>query len=344
MTTSSVLKHALVAGGSGFIGSHLVDLLLARGYAVTVVDSLVTGRAGNLAEARAVYGEGSPTRSARLRIVSADIRDAVALRTAIGHAERFHEIYNLASPASPVDFATMPIFILETGSIGHRNLLDLAREHGARILFASSSEVYGDAEIHPQVESYFGNVNTVGHRSCYDEAKRFGESLTLAYAIEHEVEGRMARIFNTYGPRMRPDDGRIIPNFFIQALLGQSLTIYGDGSQTRSFCFASDQAAGQFALMQSAEARPVNIGNPIERTVLEIASAVNSLTGNTAPLRYLPLPQNDPKLRRPDISRARESIGWSPVVSLEEGLCSCLDYFKAELVARPDVRSRVLGD
>lgn len=344
------MKNALVAGGSGFVGSHLVDLLLSKGYAVTVVDSLITGRASNLAASRAEFGEGTATRSARLRVVQADIRDAADLRTALGigpagstPSVRFDEIYNLASPASPIDFATMPILILETGSIGHRNLLDLAREHKARILFASSSEVYGDALVHPQVESYYGNVNTVGHRSCYDEAKRFGESLTLAYQLEHGVDGRMVRIFNTYGPRMRPDDGRIIPNFFIQALRGESLTVYGDGSQTRSFCFVSDQVAGQFELMQSSESRPTNIGNPIERTVLEIATAVNSLTGNTAPLKHLPLPENDPKLRRPDIQRARASFGWQPRVSLEDGLRECLEYFRSEMAARPDVRARVLG-
>lgn len=337
------MKNALVAGGSGFIGSHLVDFLLERDYSVTVVDSLVTGRASNLSSARAVYGEGTATRSARLRVVSADIRDASSLKRALGDGVRFDEIYNLASPASPVDFATMPVLILETGAIGHRNLLDLAREHKARILFASSSEVYGDAEVHPQVESYFGNVNTTGHRSCYDEAKRFGEALTTAYALEHGVEGRMVRIFNTYGPRMRPDDGRIIPNFFIQALRGQSLTVYGDGSQTRSFCFVSDQVAGQVALMQSTESRPTNIGNPIERSVLEIAKTINSLTGNTAPVRHLPLPENDPKLRRPDIERARASFGWQPHVSLEDGLKHCLDYFRSEIAARPDVQARVLG-
>ncbi len=328
------MKKALVAGGSGFVGSHLVDLLLSKNYDVTVIDSLVTGRAQNLDSAR----------SHGARIVDADIRDAAALKKVIGSDVRFDEIYNLASPASPIDFATMPILILETGSIGHRNLLNLAREHSARILFASSSEVYGDAEVHPQVESYFGNVNTVGHRSCYDEAKRFGESLTLSYQIEHGVQGRIVRIFNTYGPRMRPDDGRIIPNFFVQALQGQALTIYGDGSQTRSFCFVSDQVAGQYALMQSDESRPVNVGNPIERSVLEIASAINALTGNTASIRHLPLPENDPKLRRPDIARAKTSTGWSPLVSLEDGLRSCLDYFKSELASRPGgIKARVLG-
>ncbi|MES2856013.1 MAG: GDP-mannose 4,6-dehydratase [Bdellovibrionota bacterium] len=229
----------------------------------------------------------------------------------------------------------MPLFILETGSIGQRVLLDLAREHKARILFASTSEVYGDAEVHPQPESYFGNVNTIGHRSCYDESKRYGEALSVAHSREFGTEIRIARIFNTYGSRMRPDDGRIIPNFFMQALQKQSLSVYGEGSQTRSFCFVADQVAGQFALMQSSEKTPVNIGNPIERTVLEIADAINKLTGNKAPLRYLPLPENDPKQRRPDIRKAKEKIGWEPKVSLETGLNECLTYFAKELAASP---------
>ncbi|MES2965588.1 MAG: NAD-dependent epimerase/dehydratase family protein [Bdellovibrionota bacterium] len=318
-------KRALVAGGAGFIGSHLVDLLLSKGYEVVVVDVLVTGRETNLSAALA---KG-------VQLEKADIRDRSALDRLLRQHGHFDEIYNLASPASPVDFARIPMFILETGSIGHRNLLDLAREAGSRVLFASSSEVYGDAEVHPQVETYFGNVNTVGHRSCYDEAKRYGESLSVAFTKEFGVETRMARIFNTYGPRMRPNDGRIIPNFFIQALQKQSLTVYGDGSQTRSFCYCSDQAAGLFALMQSNEARPVNVGNPIERTVMEIAQAVNALTGNTAPLRYLPLPENDPKVRRPDITRAKVSTGWEPKVDLETGLKACLEYFRAELAASP---------
>lgn len=326
-------KKALVAGGAGFIGSHLTDLLLSKGYEVTVVDNLVTGRPQNLNAAR----------EAGVQYVDCDIRDAGGLKKSLD-GKKFDEIYNLASPASPVDFAKMPVFILETGSIGHRNLLDLARAQGARILFASSSEVYGDAEVHPQVESYFGNVNTVGHRSCYDEAKRFGEALSLSYKIEHGVEIRMARIFNTYGPRMRPDDGRITPNFFIQALQGQPLTIYGDGSQTRSFCYVSDQVAGHYALMQSSESRPVNIGNPIERTVLEMAEAINKLTGNTAPIRSLPLPENDPKMRKPDITRAKASTGWEPKVSLETGLQSCLENFRAELAAAGGkINARVLG-
>jgi nucleoside-diphosphate-sugar epimerase len=322
--TAQKQKSALVAGGSGFIASHLSDLLLSKGYRVTVVDCLVTGRRSNLAQA---LGSG-------VKLIEADIRDAEAVKR-VGRENRFDEIYNLASPASPVDFSKMPVFILETASQGHRNLLDLAREQKARILFASSSEVYGDAEVHPQPESYFGNVNTMGHRSCYDEAKRFGEALNFSYHHAYGVEVRTARIFNTYGPRMRPNDGRIIPNFFMQALQAQALTVYGDGSQTRSFCYVADQAQGLYQLMQSAEILPVNIGNPIERTVLEIAKAVIELTGNRSQIRHLPLPENDPKMRRPDISRAKASCGWEPKVDLNFGLKECLTYFKAELAAAP---------
>jgi dTDP-glucose 4,6-dehydratase len=312
-------RRALVAGAAGFIGSHLCDLLLSRGYAVTGVDNLVTGRMQNLNSAL----------KSGLEFIEHDIIEPLTI------SESFDEIYNLASPASPIDFSKMPVFILETASRGHRNLLDLAKKTGARILFASSSEVYGDPEVHPQVESYFGNVNTIGPRSCYDEAKRFGEALSAAYRQSHGVETRVARIFNTYGPRMRPNDGRIIPNFFIQALQGQSLSVYGDGSQTRSFCYVSDQAEGLFKLMNSSESRPVNIGNPIERTVLEVAKAINDLTGNKAPLRYLPLPENDPKLRRPEITRAQTSVGWSPRVDLPTGLAECHKYFADELRAAP---------
>lgn len=313
-------KRALVAGGAGFIGSHLCDLLLRNGYEVVAVDNLITGRKKNLESALA----------SGLQLIEADINEPLKL------SGRFDEIYNLASPASPVDFSKMPLFILETATRGHKNLLELARDMKARILFASSSEVYGDAEIHPQSELYFGNVNTFGPRSCYDEAKRVGETLNYIYHNQHGVDVRTARIFNTYGPRMRPDDGRIIPNFFIQALQNQPLTIYGDGSQTRSFCYVSDEAEGLYKLMQSNETRPVNIGNPHERSVIEIADAINLLTGNRASVRYLPLPENDPKLRRPDISRAIENIGWEPQVELRQGLEECLHYFKSELAASPE--------
>jgi nucleoside-diphosphate-sugar epimerase len=313
----SGVKRALVAGGAGFIGSHLCDLLLARGYQVTAIDNLVTGRRANLAAAL----------SRGLKLVEQDINEPLPT----GADWTFDEIYNLASPASPVDFAKMPVFIMDTSARGHRNLLELARATKARVLFASTSEVYGDPEVHPQREDYFGNVNPIGPRSCYDEAKRFGEALSFAFHRQYGVETRIARIFNTYGTRMRPNDGRIIPNFFIQALQGQAVSIYGEGTQTRSFCFVSDLVDGLYRLMQSPERMPVNIGNPLERTVLEIASAVNALTGNRAELRRLPLPENDPKQRKPDIARAGSILGWKPQISLEDGLKQCMDYFKEEL-------------
>lgn len=315
-------KSALVAGGAGFIGSHLVRFLLNKNYRVVVVDNLVTGQMRNIESIRnLVVGQDG----ANFEFVEANIIDP--LPSAIENQE-FDEIYNLASPASPVDFGRIPLFILETASVGHRRLLDLAEKCGARILFASSSEVYGDAEVHPQTEGYFGNVNCFGPRSCYDEAKRVGETLNYIYKEQKSLQVRTARIFNTYGPSMRPSDGRIIPNFFMQALQGEALTIYGDGSQTRSFCYVSDLVEGLFALMQSQESRPVNLGNPIERSVLEIANTVRTLTRSDVELKYLPLPENDPKVRRPNITRASESFQWTPKVSLEEGLAQTLTYFK----------------
>ena len=312
-------KTALVAGAAGFVGSHLCDFLLSKDYTVIGVDNLVTGRTKNLDAA---------IRSG-LKFIEHDICKPLEISDSI------QEIYNMASPASPVDFSKMPVFILETASHGHKNLLELGRKKQARVLFASSSEVYGDPEIHPQVESYFGNVNPIGPRGCYDEAKRFGEALSFAYHRQFHVEIRTARIFNTYGPRMRPNDGRIIPNFFIQALQRQPLSIYGDGSQTRSFCYVADLVEGLWRLMTSEERRPVNMGNPTERTVLEVANAINKLTGNTTPLRYLPLPENDPKLRRPDTTRATKSLDWHPRIDLEKGLNESMAYFKEELRANP---------
>ncbi len=316
------MKRALVTGAAGFIPSHLCDFLLDRGYEVIGLDNFVTGRRSNL-EAALKRG---------MKLIEHNIIDPIPESLVTGQID---EIYNMASPASPVDFAKMPLFILETAARGHRHLLDLGRRTGARVLFASTSEVYGDPEVHPQVESYFGNVNSVGVRSCYDEAKRYGEALTVAYTREHRLETRIARIFNTYGSRMRPDDGRIIPNFFMQALQGQPLTVYGEGSQTRSFCYVSDQVEGLYKLMTSSETRPVNIGNPIERTVLKIANEINALCGSRVPLRNLPLPENDPKQRKPDISRAASSIGWVPRVDLETGLRECLSYFREELKRAP---------
>lgn len=311
-------KRALVAGGAGFIGSHLCDALLEKGYEVTAIDCMVTGRRKNLEKAL----------SKGLTLIEHDINEPLPESL---QSQRFDEIYNLASPASPVDFKRLPVFILETAAIGHRRLLDFARETKTRILYASTSEVYGDPDVHPQPETYFGNVNPIGPRSCYDEAKRFGEALTYAYHRLYGVEVRVARIFNTYGPRMRPDDGRIIPNFFIQALQGKPLSVYGEGLQTRSFCYVSDLVEGLYLLLQSDERLPVNLGNPIERTVISIANTINTLVGKNAPIAHHPFPENDPKQRRPDITKAKKDLGWEPKVSLEDGLAECLNYFKEEL-------------
>lgn len=330
-------KSALVAGAAGFVGSHLVDALLAEGYHVVGLDNFITGREENLKAAFA---------NPAFRFVKHDIRTPVqtALK-ALGLEIKpglFSEIYNMASPASPVDFDKIPLAILETASAGHRAILDLARDVNAVCLFASSSEVYGDAEVHPQVESYFGNVNTVGHRSCYDEAKRYGEALSVAHAKEFGTKVRMARIFNTYGPRMRPTDGRIIPNFFMQAMQNRPLTVYGEGTQTRSFCYVSDLVAGLMALARSQESRPTNLGNPIERSVSEIAKTILQLTGSKAGITHLPLPENDPKVRRPNIERAN-AFGWRPKVSLEDGLKESHEYFRQQLksaggtIATPNV-------
>ena len=237
----------------------------------------------------------------------------------------------MASPASPIDFAKIAQFIMETASQGHRNMLELGKEMGTRVFFASTSEVYGDPEVHPQHEEYRGNVNPIGLRSCYDEAKRYGEALTMIYNRQYGVDTRIVRIFNTYGPRMRPEDGRVIPNFFSQALSKKPLTVYGDGKQTRSMCFVRDEVEGLFKLMESNETRPVNIGNPREITMLELAETINKLLGNKAGMEFRPLPPDDPQKRRPDISRAKEVLGWEPKISLEEGLQKTFEYFEKEL-------------
>lgn len=309
------MKSALVAGGAGFIGSHFCEFLLSKGYKVTCLDNFITGQKKNII----------PISSREFEFVEADICDDLSFLKG-----PFDEIYNLASPASPIDFERIPIKIMETSAIGHRNLLNLAKKWNSKILFASTSEVYGDPEIHPQKESYFGNVNTVGPRGCYDEAKRFGEALSMSYWREFKTQIRLVRIFNTYGPRMRETDGRIIPNFFTQGLKNESLTVYGEGKQTRSFCYVSDMCEGIFAVMQSNEIRPINVGNPRELTILEMAETVKKLTKNTQPFKFLPLPENDPKMRRPDITRAKEILGWEPKVSLEIGLNETLEYFKQQ--------------
>ncbi|MGE0633864.1 MAG: GDP-mannose 4,6-dehydratase [Pseudobdellovibrionaceae bacterium] len=318
------MKRVLIAGGAGFIGSHLADLHLSKGDHVTVVDNLITGQFKNI---EALLPKG-------LQFINADITEPLSLRGP------FDQIYNLASPASPVDFKTMPLFILRTASVGHENLLKMAVANKARILMGSTSEVYGDALEHPQRETYFGNVNPNGERSCYDEGKRYTEALSMAYIHEKRANACIARIFNTYGPRMRLNDGRVIPNFMTQAAKGESLSIYGQGIQTRSLCYVSDLVAGLYALMQSDEIGPINIGNPHEMTILELANEVNKVTQNRTPHRYLPLPPDDPKQRRPDITKAKTLLDWQPMVSLEVGLKLTYEAFREELKEKGSVSAR----
>jgi dTDP-glucose 4,6-dehydratase len=307
------MKTALVAGGAGFIGSHLSEYLLKKGYRVYAIDNLVTGRRVNI---ESLISEKNFT------WIDHDIIQPLHMNVPCD------EIYNLASPASPVDFERFPDFILKTNAIGHLNLLNWAKENKARILFASTSEVYGDPLVHPQVETYLGNVDCNGIRGCYDEGKRFGEAITVAFHRQYGLQTRIARIFNTYGPRMRPEDGRVIPNFFTQALSGKPLTIYGKGDQTRSLCYVSDLVEGLHKLMLSDCHDPVNIGNPQEITILELAKIVSEVCEAPEKLEFRPLPASDPKLRRPDISKAKSVLNWSPVVSLKTGMAETLRYFK----------------
>jgi nucleoside-diphosphate-sugar epimerase len=295
----------LVAGGAGFIGSHVCEALLARGDRVVAVDNLLTGRRANIAHL---------ANHEQFRFVEHDVCEP------LDAGEHVDAVMDLASPASPVDFRTLALEILAVGSTGTRHLLELARTHRARFFLASTSEVYGEPLVHPQPETYWGNVNPIGPRSCYDEAKRFSEALTMAYHRTHGVEVRIVRIFNTYGPRMRPDDGRVVTNFLVQALTGQPLTIYGDGNQTRSFCYVDDEVRGLLALLDGPITGPVNVGNPSEFTMLELARLVLDITGSSSSLAFEPLPQDDPTQRRPDITIASEQLGWTPVVGLRDGL------------------------
>jgi dTDP-glucose 4,6-dehydratase len=304
--------RALVMGGAGFIGSYLCERLLKEGYRVVCMDNLLTGSLENIA-----HLQDYPD----LEYVDHDVT------TYINCPGELDEIYNFASPASPADFERIPIPILKVGALGTHNSLGLARAKGARFMLASTSEVYGDPLVNPQTEEYRGNVNSIGIRGVYDEAKRYAEATTMAYHRYYRVETRILRIFNTYGPRMRPDDGRMIPNFISQALSGEPLTIYGDGNQTRSVQYVDDLIEGVIRLMRSEETRPVNIGNPVEYSVREVAGLILELSGSPSKLIYKSLPEDDPKQRRPDIGRARTVLGWQPRVSAREGLSRTLKWF-----------------
>jgi dTDP-glucose 4,6-dehydratase len=310
--------RALVTGGAGFLGSHLCGRLLNEGWAVECVDNEATGSAANVADL---------AQNDRFRFVKQDVSQSLTCESPLDYVLHF------ASPASPPDYLKLPIETLLVGSAGTYNALTLAEQKKAKFLMASTSECYGDPEISPQPETYWGRVNSVGPRSVYDEAKRFSEAMTMAFYRHRAVDTRIVRIFNTYGPRMRLNDGRALPNFVYQALTGQPITIYGDGSQTRSFCYVSDLIEGIWRLMQSDEHLPVNIGNPHEITIREFAERIKALTESPVPIIFQPLPQDDPKQRRPDIEKARKLLGWEPKVELQQGLDKTLAYFR-ELLAR----------
>ena len=303
----------LVTGGAGFLGSHLSDLLIAEGHEVIVMDNLITGNPDNI---RHLIGNGS------FRFVQHDVTEFIYV------AGNLDAVIHFASPASPIDYLELPIQTLKVGALGTHKALGVAKAKGARFLLASSSEVYGDPLIHPQEESYWGNVNPIGPRGVYDEAKRYGEALAMAYHRSHGVDTKIARIFNTYGPRMRAYDGRVVPAFINQALQGEPLTIFGDGAQTRSFCFVSDLVRGIYKLLISEENNPVNVGNPAEMTIGEFAREILDITGSASTIEYRDLPEDDPKVRQPDIRRAREILDWEPVVPLREGLTATIDYFR----------------
>jgi dTDP-glucose 4,6-dehydratase len=303
----------VVAGAAGFIGSHLCDRLLGEGHTVVGVDNLITGSLANIA-----HLDGHPGH----RFLRHDVTQPLEMDGPVD------AVLHLASPASPQDYLEHPLETLDAGSTGTRNLLELAKRHGARFLLTSTSECYGDPLEHPQAETYWGNVNPVGPRSCYDESKRFAESLTMAYHRVHGLRTNIARIFNTYGPRMKLNDGRVVPAFLDQALRGEPVTVFGDGTQTRSFCYVSDMVEGLWRLMHSGERYPVNLGNPDEMTILEFAEYICRLTGARSRIDHAPLPEDDPKRRRPDITKARQLLGWSPVVPLEEGLKRTIEFFQ----------------
>ena len=311
------MARTLVTGGAGFLGSHLCDTLLKEGHEVICMDNLITGSKDNIAHIK----------SDRFHFVNHDVTREIKIEGPLDNVLHF------ASPASPIDYLELPIQTLKVGSLGTHNALGVAKEKKATFMIASTSEVYGDPLEHPQKETYWGNVNPIGPRGVYDEAKRFSEAITLAYHRTHGVDTRIVRIFNTYGPRMRIHDGRAIPTFLYQALTGKDLTVFGDGSQTRSFCYVSDLIDGILRLLKSGIHEPVNIGNPVEMTLLEMAEKILQVTGSRSKIVFKPLPEDDPKVRQPDISQARKLLGWEPQVKLEEGLRSTLEYFRKNIDA-----------
>ncbi|MCB1069851.1 MAG: SDR family oxidoreductase [Verrucomicrobia bacterium] len=308
----------VITGAAGFLGSHLTDLLLSKGHRVIGIDNLITGNLDNLKHLE---------KETRFSFIEQDVTTDLSIEGKVDF------IFHFASPASPIDYLELPIQTLKVGALGTHKALGLARAKNARILLASTSEVYGDPLVHPQPESYWGNVNPIGPRGVYDEAKRFAEAMTMAYHRYHGVETRIVRIFNTYGPRMRPHDGRVVPAFVTQALKNESITVFGDGSQTRSFCYVADLVAGIYALSQSQEVNPVNIGNPREMSVLEFAETIRTRCDSSSIIEFKPLPVDDPKIRQPNITRAREILNWEPKVALEEGLTPTIAYFR-ELMTR----------
>ncbi|MCS7027552.1 MAG: SDR family oxidoreductase [Bacteroidia bacterium] len=310
-------KRVLITGGAGFLGSHLCDRMLAEGFEVIAMDNLITGNMDNIAH---LLGNRNFT------FIQYDVTNYVHV------TGELHYILHFASPASPVDYLKLPIQTLKVGALGTHKILGLAKAKKARMLLASTSEVYGDPLVHPQTEEYWGNVNPIGVRGVYDEAKRFAEAITMAYHRYHGVDTRIVRIFNTYGPRMRLDDGRAIPAFMSQALRGEDITVFGDGSQTRSFCYVSDLIEGIFRLLMSNIVEPINLGNPDEISLLDFAKEIQALTGTKSKIVFKPLPQDDPKVRRPDITKAQTLLDWTPKVSRQEGLKLTYEYFKSKIL------------
>jgi len=314
--TSSRNPISVVTGAAGFLGSHLTDYLIARGHSVIGIDNFVTGSVDNISHLAG---------NSKFRFVEQDVTEFLFLDSPVDY------VWHFASPASPIDYLELPIQTLKVGSLGTHKALGLAKTKGAKFLLASTSEIYGDPLVHPQREDYWGNVNTIGPRGCYDEAKRFAEAMTMAYHREHQVDTKMVRIFNTYGPRMRLKDGRVVPAFISQALEGKPLTVFGDGSQTRSFCYCADLIEGIHRLMMSKTNEPVNIGNPHELTMLEFARQIIEATGSKSKITFKKLPQDDPKQRKPDITRARKLLGWEPGINLQDGLKETIAYFRKKI-------------